>query len=187
MLASRAFQALVLLALCDCAPSPADRMDAKEREARKPFETEPESTRATFSRLPACPAVDAGTVIQATVTNGLAVPGSFRRDTGIVLSHGGARFRSGDTDVVTINGHYGLSSFTGRSDGLGEVPDGCSARIGGRVYLVTERFDGRLYWAQAIELTDTSIVYGNVDFVVTAPRSVRRWLLELLAAREHAP
>jgi hypothetical protein len=53
--------------------------------------------------------------------------------------------------------------------------------------LATERFDGRLYWAQAIELNDTNIVYGNVRFAVTAPRSVRRWLLDLLAAREPAP
>ena len=141
------------------------------------------ATRAAFCRLPSCPEpalTIAGPLVPSWY---LAVPESFREDSAAQFAHGGIRHTAGDTTLEQINGHWGLASFTGRYDGGGEVPAGCVARIGRRIYLVSERHDGGRFDATAMEVTDTLDIYGPRAFSVSARQSMRDWLLALLKHR----
>lgn len=50
--------------------------------------------------------------------------------------------------------------------------------------MVTESVSGGRYHAAAIQLSDTSKLYGEVLFAVDAPRPVRAFLLQLLTTAE---
>jgi hypothetical protein len=178
---------LLLLALVAiaCRPSRTERADARQRAASATLAAYADGTRRAFQRLPACPAVDRYPAAQAS-SSPLPLPPSFAQDSGARFAHGGSRYRSADTVVEVAYGHWGLASFTGQYDGSAPFPAGCVARVGGRIYMMTEAHDSAGFRAAAVEVSDTSAAYGNIYFGASAPRSVRDWLLSLLAVRTPA-
>ena len=170
-----------------CQPTAAQRDMAERRAAGVRLAAYAESTRAAFRRLPTCPPSRASKPAFGPLSiQGVPIPPSFVRDSGVQFAHGGYRFTSGDTIVEIAYGHFGLASFTGRYDGGGKLPSGCVARVGNRTYMVTERVDSSGFRASAVHVADTLQVYGQVLFGIAAPRSVRDWLLALLQHRAPA-
>ena len=177
---------IVLCVLAACTKFAEDQADAHRRAAGVMLRAHDEATRAAFQRLPPCPAPDtSGLRYDALIDTPLRIPKAFQRETTSYM-HGGERFRKGDTLIEVVNGHYGWASFTGRYDGGGVLPAGCVARLGGRIYMVTETRDSTTFHASAVDVIDTLQVYGDRRLGITAPHSVRGWLLGLLSLRAPA-
>ncbi len=140
-----------------------------------------------YPGLPPCPAPDTSELRHEARSDApLRIPKAFRPESSSYM-HGGKRFRNGDTLIEVVNGHYGWSSFTGQYGGGGVMPAGCVARLGGRIYMVSESRDSTRFYASAVPVSDTVQVYGDRRFGISAPHSVRGWLLGLLRLRAPAP
>jgi hypothetical protein len=180
-------RALLLLCLLSaCRKSPAERREASIRAAGERLERGEANTRAAYQRLPLCPSPNLSAVKGIARSPSIPIPTSFTRDTTVHYAHGGWRFLRGDTSIAVIRGYWGWASFTGHFDGGGVLPSGCIARIGGRIYMVTERSDTSGYHAAAMQVEDTVRVSGNVLYSVSARSSMRAWLLALLSLRTAA-
>jgi len=139
---------------------------------------------ANFRRLPVCPWGPTEIDASQHTSSGVMIPASFRRDRSVEFEHGGGRYTSGDTTIDVSYGLYNWSSFTDRSDGSGEIPNGCRAAIGGQLYLVGEMHDsGGAFRAWGTPITDTIGVTGCQIISGSAPRSMRSLLLQLLSIR----
>jgi len=177
---------LLLCVLSACRKAAVEQGEASVRAARESLERGEVNTRASYERLPSCPRPNLDVVSGITQSLSIPIPSSFTRDTSVHYFHGGMRFRSGDTLVQEVGGHWGWASFTGKYDGGGVLPSGCIARIGGRIYMVSERHDSTGYHAAAMQVDDTVKVYGNLMYDVSARSPVRGWLLSLLSLRAPA-
>ena len=174
---------LVLCMAAACTQSAEEQWEAHRRAAGVKLDAWDAATRAAFHRLPPCPAPDTSELrYPVLVETPLRIPKAFRPESSTFM-HGGERFLNGDTLIEAVNGHYGWASFTGHYGGGGVVPDGCVARLGGRIYLVSERRDSAGFHASAVAVSDTIQLYGDRIFHISAPHSVRGWLLGLLGVR----
>ena len=174
---------LVLCMPAACTQSAEEQWEAHRRAAGVKLDAWDAATRAAFHRLPPCPAPDTtGLRSEALIETPLRIPKAFQPESTTYM-HGGQRFRNGDTVIALVNGHFGWASFTGNYGGGGVLPAGCVARLGGRIYMVSETRDSTSFHASAIAVSDTLQVYGDQLFRITAPHSVRGWLLGLLSVR----